>query len=152
MMTQNTEAFRCEDIHVAIEGKDVVKGVSLTIQPGEIHALMGPNGSGKSTLANALMGHPSYELTGGRIFIAGEDVTDMEPHERSRRGMLGQVVADERADDLAGPGLDPNRVEPAGQQGQQHLVGEHRVVELAVEDRRGHGHPVAKPLEVADVA
>ncbi|HUU45698.1 MAG TPA: Fe-S cluster assembly ATPase SufC [Acidobacteriota bacterium] len=87
-MTQNTEAFRCEDIHVAIEGKDVVKGVSLSIKSGEIHALMGPNGSGKSTLANALMGHPSYELTAGRIFVAGEDVTDMEPHERSRRGMF----------------------------------------------------------------
>jgi Fe-S cluster assembly ATP-binding protein len=73
---------------VAIESKEVVKGVSLSIKGGEIHALMGPNGSGKSTLVNALMGHPSYTLTSGRIFINGEDVTEMPPHERSRRGMF----------------------------------------------------------------
>jgi Fe-S cluster assembly ATP-binding protein len=87
-MTETNEAFRCEDIHVAIEGKEVVKGVSLAIKPGEIHALMGPNGSGKSTFANTLMGHPAYELTGGRIFVAGEDVTELPAHERSRKGMF----------------------------------------------------------------
>lgn len=87
-MTQTNEAFRCEDIHAAIEGKEIVKGVTLTIKAGELHALMGPNGSGKSTLANALMGHPAYELTAGRIFVAGEDVTEMPPHERARRGMF----------------------------------------------------------------
>ncbi|MBD3299064.1 MAG: ATP-binding cassette domain-containing protein, partial [candidate division Zixibacteria bacterium] len=81
-MSDNNVPFRCENVHVAIEGKEVVKGVSLTINGGEIHALMGPNGSGKSTFANALMGHPSYELTDGRIWINGEDVTELEPHER----------------------------------------------------------------------
>jgi Fe-S cluster assembly ATP-binding protein len=87
-MTQDHAPFRCEDIRVAIESKEVVKGVSLSIKGGEIHALMGPNGSGKSTLVNALMGHPSYTLTSGRIFINGEDVTELPPHERSRRGMF----------------------------------------------------------------
>lgn len=87
-MTQAQIPFRCEDIHVAIESKPVVKGVTLSIKGGEIHALMGPNGSGKSTLVNALMGHPSYSLTSGRIFVNGENVTEMPPHERSRHGMF----------------------------------------------------------------
>ena len=84
----NNVPFRCEDVHVSIEGKNVVKGVSLTIKGGEIHALMGPNGSGKSTFANSLMGHPSYEMTQGNIWINGNDVTEMEPHERARAGMF----------------------------------------------------------------
>jgi len=88
MMSPHHPVFRCEDIHVAVEGKEVVKGVSLAIKSGEIHALMGPNGSGKSTFANALMGHPSYELTRGRILIAGEDIAALPPHERSRRGLF----------------------------------------------------------------
>jgi Fe-S cluster assembly ATP-binding protein len=87
-MTHKSEVFRCENVHVAIEGKEVVKGVSLSIMAGEIHALMGPNGSGKSTLANALAGHPSYELTEGRVFINGEDVTEFDPHEKARKGMF----------------------------------------------------------------
>jgi Fe-S cluster assembly ATP-binding protein len=87
-MTQSTTPFRCEDVRVSIEGKEVVKGVSLTVRGGEIHALMGPNGSGKSTFANVLMGHPSYELTGGRIYVNGEDVTESSADVRSRRGMF----------------------------------------------------------------
>lgn len=87
-MNMNNPPFRCENIHVAIGEKEVVKGVSLTIGPGEIHALMGPNGSGKSTFANALMGHPAYTLSAGRIWIDGQDVTDIEPHEKSRLGMF----------------------------------------------------------------
>jgi len=87
-MTHNEAVFRCENVHVEIEGKEVVKGVSLAIRPGEIHALMGPNGSGKSTLANALAGHPSYELTEGKVFIDGEDVTELDPHEKARKGMF----------------------------------------------------------------
>jgi len=80
--------FAFEDIHIAIGEKEIVKGVSLAIGAGEKHALMGPNGSGKSTLANALMGHPSYRITGGKILLRGEDITGLEPDERARKGMF----------------------------------------------------------------
>jgi Fe-S cluster assembly ATP-binding protein len=87
-MTQESVPFHCENVHVSIEGKKVVKGVSLTVKGGEIHALMGPNGSGKSTFANALMGHPSYELTDGNIYVKGTDISELSADERSRLGMF----------------------------------------------------------------
>jgi Fe-S cluster assembly ATP-binding protein len=77
-----------EDLHVSIEDKEIVKGVSLTIRPGERHAVMGPNGSGKSTLVNAIMGHPAYTLTAGRIYLRGEDITELPTHEKARRGLF----------------------------------------------------------------
>ena len=73
---------------VAGEENDILRGVDLTINPGEVHALMGPNGSGKSTLANVLMGNPAYEVTHGEIIFDGENVLDMEPDERSRAGLF----------------------------------------------------------------
>ncbi len=87
-MSENQTQLHCENIHVSIGEKQVVKGVSLTIRAGEIHALMGPNGSGKSTFANALMGHPAYTLTEGKIWVDGEDMTEAEPDEKSRKGMF----------------------------------------------------------------
>ncbi len=87
-MNPKDALFAFEDLHVSVEGKEVVKGVSLAIRPGEKHALMGPNGSGKSTLANALMGNPAYEITSGRIYLQGEDITDLEADERSRKGLF----------------------------------------------------------------
>jgi Fe-S cluster assembly ATP-binding protein len=76
------------DLHVRIEDREILKGVNLSIDRGEIHALMGPNGSGKSTLANTLLGHPSYEVTQGSIVFQGEDITAAEPHERAKAGLF----------------------------------------------------------------
>jgi len=77
-----------KDLHVSVEGKEILKGLSLEVRKGEIHALMGPNGSGKSTFANTLMGHPRYEVTSGEILFKGESVLEMEPDERSRSGLF----------------------------------------------------------------
>jgi Fe-S cluster assembly ATP-binding protein len=76
------------NLHVQAEDKQILKGVNLITKPGEIHALMGPNGSGKSTLANAIMGHPSLEVTEGQILFGGEDITEAEPDERARMGLF----------------------------------------------------------------
>lgn len=80
--------FQIEDLHISVEGKEVVKGVTLTINAGEIHALMGRNGSGKTSLSYALLGHPNYQITRGRIYLKGEDITDLSPEERARKRMF----------------------------------------------------------------
>jgi Fe-S cluster assembly ATP-binding protein len=80
--------LKIEDLHVEIDGQEIVKGLDLEVGKGEIHAIMGPNGSGKSTLANVLMGHPRYEVTGGSITFQGEDVFELEPDERAKLGMF----------------------------------------------------------------
>jgi Fe-S cluster assembly ATP-binding protein len=80
--------LKIEDMHVEIDGQEIVKGLDLEVGKGEIHAIMGPNGSGKSTLANVLMGHPRYEVTGGSITFQGEDVFELEPDERAKLGMF----------------------------------------------------------------
>ena len=77
-----------KNLHVSIENKEILKGVSLTVNQGEIHAIMGPNGTGKSTLAYTLMGHPSYTVTQGEIIFKDQNVLELEPDERSRLGMF----------------------------------------------------------------
>lgn len=77
-----------KDLHVAIDGKEILKGVNLTINTNEIHAIMGPNGTGKSTLASAIMGHPKYEVTSGTVELDGEDVLEMEVDERAQAGLF----------------------------------------------------------------
>ncbi|MBS4190663.1 Fe-S cluster assembly ATPase SufC [Bacillus sp. FJAT-49705] len=76
------------DLHVEIEGKEILKGVNLEIKGGEIHAIMGPNGTGKSTLSSAIMGHPKYEVTKGSVTLDGDDVLEMEVDERARAGLF----------------------------------------------------------------
>ncbi|WAA11907.1 Fe-S cluster assembly ATPase SufC [Fervidibacillus halotolerans] len=77
-----------KDLHVAIDGKEILKGVNLEIKSGEFHAVMGPNGTGKSTLASAIMGHPKYEVTKGSVTLDGKDVLEMEVDERARAGLF----------------------------------------------------------------
>ena len=77
------------NLHVALEdGTEIVKGVDLAVDSGEVHAVMGPNGSGKSTLAYAVMGHPAYEISEGQILLDGEDVTELAADERAQRGLF----------------------------------------------------------------
>jgi len=77
-----------KDLQATVEGKAVLKGVNLTVNAGEVHAIMGPNGSGKSTLAQVLAGHPAYTITAGTVRYRGHDLLDMDPEERAREGLF----------------------------------------------------------------
>ena len=87
-MTQSVPLLAIEDLHVTVDDQPILRGVNLTTYSGEIHALMGPNGSGKSTLAKALMGHPAYRITSGRVLLKGEDITEADPPTRANMGMF----------------------------------------------------------------
>ena len=86
-MTAKTPILRIKDLHVEVEGKEILKGVNLTINAGEVHALMGRNGSGKSTLSYVLMGHPRYHVSKGTVEYKGQDLLTMTADERARSGM-----------------------------------------------------------------
>src|SRR3989338_142392 len=77
-----------KNMHVEVEGQEIIKGVSLTFHPGKVHAIMGPNGSGKSTLVLAIMGHPKYKITKGQIILDGRDITTEKPDVRARAGLF----------------------------------------------------------------
>jgi Fe-S cluster assembly ATP-binding protein len=77
-----------KNLHVSVEGQEILKGLNLELSRGEVHAIMGPNGSGKSTLANTLMGHPAYEVTEGEIWFKGQNMVELSPDERSRLGLF----------------------------------------------------------------
>jgi Fe-S cluster assembly ATP-binding protein len=77
-----------KNLHVSVEGQEILKGLDLEINRGEVHAIMGPNGSGKSTLANTLMGHPAYEVTEGEIWFKGQNIVELLPDQRSRLGLF----------------------------------------------------------------
>src|ERR1700758_4422068 len=82
------DLLEIRDLHVRAGEKEILRGLDLSVDKGQIHALMGPNGSGKSTLANVIMGHPGLEVTDGRIFLKGEDITEADPDERARMGLF----------------------------------------------------------------
>ena len=98
---EKTITLEIRDLHAAVEGKEILKGIDLTVRQGEVHALMGPNGSGKSTLANVLMGRPSYTVTAGEILFAGEDITSLTADKRAQLGPVPGVPVPDR---------DPRRV------------------------------------------
>ena len=77
-----------KDLHAGVDGKEILKGINLTVNEGEVHAVMGPNGSGKSTLAQVLAGHPGFEVTAGTVRYDGKDLLDMEPEERAQAGVF----------------------------------------------------------------
>ena len=83
-----TDLLVVDDLHASVDGKEILKGINLTVAPGETHAIMGPNGSGKSTLANVLLGHPGYLVTSGKVSYKGEDITALTPEKRGQAGMF----------------------------------------------------------------
>jgi Fe-S cluster assembly ATP-binding protein len=76
------------NLHASVDGNEILKGIDLTVQPGEVHAIMGPNGSGKSTLARVLAGQEAYEVTGGQVLFDGKDLLEMDPEDRAREGVF----------------------------------------------------------------
>jgi Fe-S cluster assembly ATP-binding protein len=82
------ERLAIDDLHVAIGDQEIIRGLSLEVPRGEVHAIMGPNGSGKSTLAKVLAGHPDYQVTSGSVLMDGENILELEPDERARKGLF----------------------------------------------------------------
>lgn len=87
-MSAAVPLLEIEGLRVSVDGKEILKGVDLTLRPGEVHALMGKNGSGKSTLASTLLGHPRYQVTAGKIVFLGEDLTSLPTDQRARKGLF----------------------------------------------------------------
>lgn len=83
-----TQLLNIKDLHASIDGKEILKGLNLTINAGEVHAIMGPNGAGKSTLASVLVGNPKYEVTSGNVTFLGKDLLDLAPEERAQEGLF----------------------------------------------------------------
>src|SRR5438067_1524806 len=88
MTASRTPLLAIDDLHVSVEGKQILNGLTLQVRAGEVHAIMGPNGSGKSTLAHVLAGRPGYEITAGTVSYEGRDLLALAPEERARQGVF----------------------------------------------------------------
>jgi len=84
----NQPLFEIKNLHVEVEGKEILKGVNLKVMPGEVHAVMGRNGTGKTTLSNTIMGHPKYVVTQGQIILKGEDITTLSADQRAKKRLF----------------------------------------------------------------
>lgn len=115
------------DLHVEVEGKSIIEGITFPLQGGNIVAIIGPNGSGKSTLLLAIMGHPKYKVTGGRILLDGEDITNLKPYERARKGVY---LAFQNPPELPGVKVFNFLVEASSKTGKQINEG---LIESALE-------------------
>ena len=118
--------LKIKDVHVEVEGKEILKGINLTVGPGEIHALMGPNGVGKSTLAKVIGGDPAYELTQGTITFEGQDVTALTPDQRAHLGLFWSFQ-----DPLEIPGLSNTHFLHTALNAQRKAHGEEELSEEA---------------------
>src|SRR5205809_8079279 len=87
-LTETMADFEIKDLRVSVEGREILKGVSLSVNKGEVHAVMCPNGSGKSTLSHTLMGHPNYKVISGHVLFKGKDILRLQPEARAKLGML----------------------------------------------------------------
>src|SRR5271154_4127765 len=87
IMQAKAPILKIENLHVEVDGKEILRGVDLTVNPGEVHALMGRNGSGKSTLSYTLMGRPGYEITQGKITFKGQEINSLGPDQRAKLGL-----------------------------------------------------------------
>ena len=87
-LTEVMADFEIKDLRVSVEGREILKGVSLAVNKGEVHAVMGPNGSGKSTLSHTLMGHPNYKVLGGQVLFKGKDILTLPTEQRAKLGMF----------------------------------------------------------------
>ena len=112
---EKTITLEIRGLHASVEGKEILKGIDLTVRQGEVHALMGPNGSGKSTLANVLMGRPNYTVTAGQVLFGGEDVTKLPA---DKRAQLGMFLAFQYPTEIAGVSV---AIIPPRRSGRDHL-------------------------------
>src|SRR5713101_4719667 len=87
-LTKGMADFEIKDLRVSVEGREILKGVSLSVNKGEVHAVMGPNGSGKSTLSHTLMGHPNYKVTGGEVLFKGQNILLLPTEQRAKLGLF----------------------------------------------------------------
>src|SRR5947207_15453546 len=87
-MANQVPMLQVRDVHASVEGREILRGIDLVVNPGEVHAIMGPNGSGKSTLAGVLAGRDDYEVTAGEVLYHGKNLLEMDPEERAREGLF----------------------------------------------------------------